>query len=474
VKKAFLRSIQAVSATIVATLALTPTHANAQLTLIAKGTLTSSRVGSYKDLSGLNYTLENGVPANLLGGIGSGITYVTGNTFLAVPDRGPNAIPYNSAIDDTSSYIPRFQTIEMKLEPNSDPSSSLPFSLTPQLKATTLLRSFFPLVYGDGKAFNVPNGAPKLNGFFRFFFSGRSDNFDPKHDSGDPFDARFDPESIRVSNDGLTVFISDEYGPYIHQFLRLTGERIRSYRLPDELFVETPGTTTTVETNNNSRGRTPNKGMEGLAITPDGRTLVGIMQNALLQDNAAAPKLLRIFTVDVISGVTKHEYAYLLTTGTGVSEITALNDHEFIVDERDGKGLGDNSTAKVKQLFKIDLQGATDVKGLDGPAASTVAVTKTPFLDIVSKLIAANVGFDATNIPAKIEGVTFGPDVELNGKKLHTLWIANDNDFQQDNNGPTIFSPGINPNQFFVFGFTDTDLVGSQLVPQKHPFFFDF
>ena len=469
-KKVFLRSIL----TATAALTLTATYTQAQITLIAKGTLTSSRAGAYKDLSGLTYTLENGVAANLLGGLGSGITYMTGNTFLAVPDRGPNAVPYNPDIDDTASYIPRFHTIEMKLEPTTDPTSTLPFTLTPQLKATTLLRSFFPLVYGDGKAFNVPNGAPEPNGLFRFFFSGRSDNFDPKHDSGDPFDARLDPESIRVSSDGLTVFISDEYGPYIHQFLRLTGERIRTYRLPDELFVHIPGTTTAVETANNTKGRTPNKGMEGLAITPDGRTLVGIMQNALLQDNAAAPKLLRIFTVDVISGVTKHEYAYLLTTGTGVSEITALNEHEFIVDERDGKGLGDGSTAKVKQLFRIDLQGATDIKGLDGPAASTVAVHKTPFLDIVTTLIAAKVGFDATNIPAKIEGITFGPDVELNGKKLHTLWIANDNDFLQDMNGPKITSPGINPNQFFVFGFTDADLGGSQFVPQKHPFFFDF
>jgi len=76
--------------------------------------------------------------------------------------------------------------------------------------------------------------------------------------------------------------------------------------------------------------------------------------------------------------------------------------------------------------------------------------------------------------PAKIEGITFGPDVELNGEKLHTLWIANDNDFLQDMNGPKITSPDINPNQFFVFGFTDADLGNSQFVPQKHPFFFDF
>jgi peroxiredoxin len=31
------------------------------------------------------------------------------------------------------------------------------------------------------------------------------------------------------------------------------------------------------------------------------------------------------------------------------------SDHEFLVDERDGKGLGDGSKAKIKQIFKITL-----------------------------------------------------------------------------------------------------------------------
>ena len=119
----------------------------------------------------------------------------------------------------------------------------------------------------------------------------------------------------------------------------------------------------------NTSGRVANKGMEGLAITPDGRTLVGIMQNALIQDAAeggAAKNLLRIVTIDIASGQATHEYAYLLTTGSGVSEITALNQHEFLVDERDGHGRGDGSKAKIKQLFKIDLNGAVDVSNLDG------------------------------------------------------------------------------------------------------------
>jgi hypothetical protein len=94
-----------------------------------------------------------------------------------------------------------------------------------------------------------------------------------------------------------------------------------------------------VEIANNTSGRVANKGMEGLAITPDGRTLIGIIQNALLQDASdAAPNLLRIVTIDIASGRTTHEYAYLLSTGSGVSDIVALNNQEFLVDERDGQG----------------------------------------------------------------------------------------------------------------------------------------
>ena len=44
----------------------------AQVSLIAKGKLTQSSAGFYADLSGLDYNLENGAPANLLGGLGSG------------------------------------------------------------------------------------------------------------------------------------------------------------------------------------------------------------------------------------------------------------------------------------------------------------------------------------------------------------------------------------------------------------------
>ena len=62
--------------------------------------------------------------------------------------------------------------------------------------------------------------------------------------------------------------------------------------------------------------------------------LVGVMQANLEQDKK---KSLRIVTIDTRSGAT-HEYAYKLTDGSGVSDIVAVNEHQFLVDERDGTG----------------------------------------------------------------------------------------------------------------------------------------
>jgi len=432
-----------------------------QFPLLAVGTLDESRAGAWADVSGLAYTLENGAPANKLGGIGSAITYAGGNAFLALPDRGPNAVAFNPAVDDTVAYVNRFHTVHLNLTPNHS-SSGLPFELKPLLQQTTLLWSATPLLYGSVNG----SGVPPINGLMRYYFTGRSDGFDASQNSGDPNDARFDTEGIRVSNDGQSVFISDEYGPYVYQFDRSTGVRLRTFALPSNFYVTNLSPAGATEISGNIVGRTANKGMEGLAITPNGKTLVGIVQASLIQDAAqkgAAAKLLRILTIDIASGQITGQFAYGLTTGSGVSEILALNNHEFLVDERDGHGRADGSLALVKQLFKIDLAGATDVGQMDGKTAAANEVKKTLFVDLVKSMNAA--GISSAEIPAKIEGITFGPDLKGGGETIHTLWVANDNDFSQtvlDPDGNTV----ANPNQFFVFGFKDSDLGGSAFLPQ--------
>ena len=159
----------------------------------------------------------------------------------------------------------------------------------------------------------------------------------------------YDPEGLVVMKDG-TFWVSDEYGPFVTHFSR-DGRAIERLSptdgtLPRELIE-----------------REPNKGMEGLTVTPDGKTLVGIMQAGLNAPDGPKSKnvsALRIVTVDLRTRQS-HEYVYLLhnTDGadTAVSEIAAVDDHRFLVDERDG----DVEPGANKKLFEIDLRGATDV-----------------------------------------------------------------------------------------------------------------
>ena len=93
--------------------------------------------------------------------MGSALAWAGGNTFLAAPDRGPNATAYNSAVDDTTSYVARYQTVTMNLVANAS-GSSLPFTLTPTLAATTLLSSPTALNYGTGAGLGTKSDGTPL------------------------------------------------------------------------------------------------------------------------------------------------------------------------------------------------------------------------------------------------------------------------------------------------------------------------
>jgi hypothetical protein len=430
-------------------------HAQATPTLIAKGSLS----GALLDKSGLNYNLENGLSASLAGGFGSGLAWAGGNQFIGLQDRGPNAKAWNAALDDTTSFIGRFQSLTMQLSTNA-PGAPLPFSLATTLAGTTLLSSPTALNYGAG-------GAPTINTANANYFTGRSDNFGTGL-STNPNNARLDPESIRVSRDGRSVFISDEYGPYVYQFDRASGQRTRTFALPDTFAISALSSSGAAEiANNTANGRITNKGMEGLAITPDGKFLVGFMQSPLAQDGGDGAQANRIVRIEIATG-TVTQFAYDNRIGNknyNSSEIVALNDHEFLVLERDGKGLGDGTNAVVKQVWKVDIAGAADVSGLSGQAALLAkAPAKTLFLDIRAALNAR--GISDQLIPAKLEGLAFGDDVWVDGVLKHTLYLANDNDFL----GTVKLTDGslfTYDNQFFVFGFDAADLGGSAFVPQE-------
>jgi hypothetical protein len=364
---------------------------------IGKGSI----AGSARDGSGLRDLLEDGVtPGNQVGGLGSAITYSgNGDLFYATPDRGP--------ADGTTTYVDRVYTINIRPRKNGKNA----YSIEASLRDTQLLRA-------DN----------------RKFFTGSNKAFDA---TGSADSLRLDPEGVRVSRCGRTAFVSDEYGPYLYEFDLSSGKRVRSVNLPNKFLIDQPSSDPNVELGGNVFGRQSNRGMEGLAISPDGSKLYGMMQNALIQDGGldAALKRVglnnRIVEIDVETGATR-EFVYVLDSKSmGVNEIVAVNDHEFIVIERDSNA---GAAAAFKRLFKIDITGATDVRNvkqlpLSGLPDGVVPVGKAPFLDLLDPAY----GLAGATFPEKIEGLAFGPDLP-DGR--HMLVVTNDNDFvaAQDNN----------------------------------------
>lgn len=431
---------------------------HAAFELVAIGSINATT-----DLSGLSGTLENGNAANILGGMGSGFAWAGDSTYLALPDRGPNATSYTggAAVDNTTSYIARFNTVSMAM--SAAPSTlstgkTLPYTLTPTLQSTTLLWSSTPLNYGSTAG--LASGVPTQNTTGKYYFTGRSDGF-AAGSSSNPNNARLDPESIRVSRDGKSVFISDEYGPYVYQFDRATGERTRTFSLPGDFAIAKQNAIGANEISGNTSGRVTNKGMEGLAISPDGTKLYGIMQSSLAQDggDTSAGKTNRIVQIDIASGSVKEFAISNQINGKGYnnSELIALNDHTLAFLPRDGKGQGDvnssgvTSSAVVKQVWAIDLSKATDANDITGLSADAATglfagkqlLDKEVMFDLVAMLKAA--GFKDTEIPSKLEGLAFGPDVD----GYHVLYVTNDNDF----------IPGVaGSNRQFAIRFTDADL----------------
>lgn len=408
--------------------------------------------------------LENGTPGDQLGGLGSGLVHLRCDQFLAMPDRGPNALHYNPAVSDTTSYIARFHTLDLHLRPT--PHDRLKYALVPTLQATTLLWSPTPLVYGDGKAVGLRSGRPSLNRDGHDYFTGRSDNFSAAADSIQPNAARLDAEGIRVSSDGKRLFISDEYGPTIREFDRASGRQLRVLALPQLLAVPHPSPRTSQELHGNDRGRVANHGIEGLAISPDNRTLFAIMQGALIQDGGKHAGMTRLLRIDLQTGRVV-QYAYPLdrvghaghASHAGASDLLAVNGHRLLVLERDSTGLGAGSKAKVKRVYEVDLAGATPIGDRQGEASlRPLALHKRLFVDIAAELAAA--GEPRADIPEKLEGLAFGPRSRIDGKLVATLYIASDNDFLPEIKDALHPMGKTNANRFLVFAFGSADLPG--------------
>ena len=269
----------------------------------------------------------------------------------------------------------------------------------------------------------------------------------------------FDPEGIVVNPRNGNLLVSDEYGPSLYEIDRNTGATVKTYSTPANLIPRNAGTGVANYANDtgNDAGKRTNRGFEGLAISPDGQYAYAMLQSAMLDEGGSNGSVSRIVKFDTTTGAAVAQYAYQMKRsgqGQGTSSLVAINEHEFFVLERNNRGVGvgaEFATAD-KEIYKIDLNGATDVSGIDLDQAGAVytKVTKSAqFLDLDADTLAAL----GNKSPEKWEGLAIGPKLD-DGSYL--MLAGTDNDYSVTQNGTGT--------QFDVyFRFSDADPYASSI-----------
>ena len=198
--------------------------------------------------------------------------------------------------------------------------------------------------------------------------------------------ADFDTESLQVAPDG-SFWIGDEFGPFIihadaqGRVLRvfetmLDGQPIRS---PDNPAFQVPATPTAGVPFRARRSG----GYEGMAMTPDGQTLWGLLEQPLFATSGdqAEGAFLRLIEFSTVRGeFTGRSLRYRLEPGaTAIGDFNMIDERRALVIERDnGEGdpglacaAGVTSTpaapcfatpARFKRVYLIDL-GDADAQG---------------------------------------------------------------------------------------------------------------
>ena len=269
----------------------------------------------------------------------------------------------------------------------------------------------------------------------------------------------FDPEGLAVGRNGH-FYVADEYAS-LYEFDK-RGRFVRAFAIPQNLRPMhadgnpnyTAGRPTIVN------GRQDNRGFEGLSFNASGTRLYGVMQDPLVDEGASndgrRSRWVRIVEFDPVSGTSTAQYAYPLESiatlnainpattddfsatnqgrSIGLSAITALSDAEFLVLERDNRGLGVEITGTPlhKRLYRINVAGATNISaislaGSNELPAGVAPVGKQPETDLLAAL--KSVGSD---VPEKLEGVAFGPRLLRGGR---VALIGSDNDYSVTQSG---------------------------------------
>ncbi|MBW4661243.1 MAG: esterase-like activity of phytase family protein [Drouetiella hepatica Uher 2000/2452] len=186
-------------------------------------------------------------------------------------------------------------------------------------------------------------------------------------------EARPYPYTFRSDSRNLADENQDSAEQEIRQFIQLgvdgfftdfagTGKAAKDYAT--QAFVRSPDNADFANLPEADRIRAANlgrsRGFEGMALSADGTKLYTLLEGAVITDLNQNRLLISEFDLKTETYTGKTFFYQLDAAGRAIGDMTAINDHEFIIIERDN-GQGDarnpafTNPALSKKLYKIDL-----------------------------------------------------------------------------------------------------------------------
>jgi hypothetical protein len=351
----------------------------------------------------------------------------------------------------------------------NDPAANLFFDYPARLERLRV--RFTP---GNGQITLVPDGGIELRDFRGRPFTGADPGAGtlierrmvlPAPASGiGSGKVSIDAESLQFTRDG-GFYVGDEYAANVYYFDR-RGRLRGVIQPPAAIAPRRDGRPDFGSLHAPETGRRNNQGVEGMSLSPDGRTLFVALQSALIQDsvtgNAAGRTDIRVLLYDVsrtpLPMRPRAHYVVRLPSynaeGTGgapnrtaaQSEIRALDDQRFLMLSRDSAGLGAAGAAPIvyKSILLVDVAGATNLAGteyetgtaslLQNPVNTALRPGIVPadwaeLVNMLNPVQLARFGLDLDALSEKWEAMDLASVLEPDHPADYFLLVGNDNDF---------------------------------------------
>jgi hypothetical protein len=351
----------------------------------------------------------------------------------------------------------------------NDPGANLFFDYPARL-----IRLRIRFTPGDGAVTLIPDGGIALRDFRGRPFTGADPGAGTLIARGIVLPApasgigggkvSLDAESLQFTRDG-GFYVGDEYTANVYYFDK-SGRLRGVIQPPAAIAPRRAGKPYFGSLQPPDTGRRNNQGVEGMALSPDGRTLFVALQSALIQDsatgNAAGRVNTRVLLYDVsrtpmpARPIAHHVLRLPAYTADGdggapdrtaaQSEIRALDDHRFLMLARDGAGLGAGGKAPTvyKSVLLVDVAGATNLAGsayetdsaslLRDPGSTAlrpgiVPAEQVELINLLHPAQLARFGLSVAALSEKWEAMDLVSALDPGRPADYFLLVGNDNDF---------------------------------------------